>query len=136
MDPNISYNQLAYYTLSHKGNDFIHQHVVDAFAIQTANENTKPIKLVYALAGIYLHIVKKYTGKQVQEAHIKMSKKSKVFPNISLPVNRGDIYINDVLKISDPAERDKQIHKWCASVWDAFTDQHLTIIEITESLIK
>ncbi len=65
-----------------------------------------------------------------------MSKKSKVFPNISLPVNRGDIYINDVLKISDPTERDKQIHEWCASVWDAFTNQHLTIIEITEYLIK
>jgi len=136
MDINTQYNQLAFYTLAHKGEDFIHQHIVDAFAIQTANEKTKPIKLVYALAGIYLHVVKKYTGKQVQIAHIKMSNKSKVFPPIFLPTNRGKISINDVLKITDPYERDKQIHNWCASIWDALPDQHELIIHITEGLIK
>ena len=127
------YNELAYYTLSHKGKDFIHQHIVDAFAIQTANEHTKPIKITYALIGIYLHIEKGYTGKQVQMAHVEMSKKSKVFPQIILPTNRGEISIADVLKITNPEERDKQIHGWCASIWKAFTTKQELIKDITES---
>ena len=129
------YNQLAFYTLSHNGNDFIHQHLVDAYTIQTANENTKPIAIIYALAGIYLHVVENYTGKEVQEAHLKMSKKSKVFPIITLPDNRGAIKISDIIKIDNPAEKDIAIHKWCETIWQAFSEQHKVIIESTESLL-
>jgi hypothetical protein len=39
------YNELSYYTLSHSDPSFIHRNIVDAFAAQTAGENTKPIKL-------------------------------------------------------------------------------------------
>lgn len=130
------YNQLAYYTLSHPGQDFIHQHIVDAYTIQTASENTKPIAIVYALAGLYLHVVKNYTGKQVQSAHIIMSKKSKEFPTISLPDDKGSIHIKEVLSFTDPIKRDLHIHKWCVSIWEACSAQHALIIEITERLIK
>lgn len=129
------YNELAFYTLSHKGKDFIHQHLVDAYTIQTANENTKPIAIIYALAGIYLHVEKNYTGKEVQQAHLKMSKKSKVFPIIILPKNRGAITISDIIKIDDPKEKKVAIHKWCESIWQAFSSQHQIIIETTESLL-
>ena len=135
MNIDEQYNELAYYTLSHKGQDFIHQHIVDAYAIQTANEHTKPIKITYALIGIYLHVEKGYTGKQVQMAHIEMSKKSKVFPPIILPTNRGEISITDVIKITTPAERDIQIHRCCESIWEAFSTQHELIKAITESLL-
>ena len=135
MNLDDQYNELAYYTLSHKGKDFIHQHIVDAFAIQTANEHTKPIKITYALIGIYLHIEKGYTGKQVQVAHVEMSKKSKVFPKIILPTNRGEISIADVLKITDAEERDKLIHGWCETIWKAFASQQELIKDITESLL-
>lgn len=129
------YNQLAYYTLSHKGKDFIHQHLVDAYTIQTANENTKPIAIIYALAGIYLHVEKNYTGKEVQLAHMEMSKKSKQFPKITLPENRGTINISDIIKIDKPEEKDQAIHKWCASIWESISSQHKEIIELTESLL-
>ena len=39
-----AYEELCYYTLAHGDPAFIHQHVVDAFAAQTADENIKPIK--------------------------------------------------------------------------------------------
>jgi len=52
------YHELAYYTLSHQSKDFIHQYVVDAFTAQEADNETKPIAIVYALAGLYLHIIK------------------------------------------------------------------------------
>lgn len=129
------YNQLAFYTLSHKGNDFIHQHLVDAYTIQNANENSKSIAIIYSLAGIYLHVVKNYTGKEVQQAHIEMSKKSKVFPEIKLPEYRGAITISDIIKIDNPAEKDEAIHKWCETIWQAFSEQHKVIIESTESLL-
>lgn len=135
MNESLLYNQLAYYTLSHKGGDFIHQHLVDAYTIQTANENTKPIAIIYALAGIYLHVEKNYTGKEVQQAHLKMSKKSKTFPTIILPENRGAITISDIIKIDDPKEKDAAIHKWCESIWLKFSAQHKIIIELTESLL-
>lgn len=135
MQNDEQYNQLAFYTLSHKGKDFIHQHLVDAYTIQTANEHTKPIAIIYALAGIYIHVEKNYTGKEVQQAHLIMSKKSKIFPTITLPKNRGTITISDIIKIDNPEEKDIAIHKWCESVWQAFSTQHEIIIEITESLL-
>jgi Family of unknown function (DUF5946) len=63
------YYELSYYTLGHKDPGFIHQHIVDAFAAQTANQNTKPIKVAFALIGLYLYLEKDYTGKEVQLAH-------------------------------------------------------------------
>ncbi len=52
------FHELSYYTLSHQGKDFIHQHAVDAFTVQHATENTKPIALYFALAGLYLYLEK------------------------------------------------------------------------------
>ena len=38
------YNELSHYTLGHSNTIyFIHQHFVDAYMAQKANENTKPI---------------------------------------------------------------------------------------------
>ncbi len=135
MQPIDQYNQLAFYTLSHKGPNFIHQHVVDAFAIQNANENTKPITIIYALVGIYLHVEKNYTGKEVQMAHVKMTKKSKVFPHINLPSNRGAIKINDILAITAPTQRDAKIHQWCVCIWEALYDQQDSIIKLANELL-
>jgi len=46
-----AYNELAYYTLSHADPSFIHQHIVDAFAAQNADEHSKPISVAFALLG-------------------------------------------------------------------------------------
>ena len=44
---------------------FIHQHVMDAWAVQTADELTKPIQLTFALVGLYLHVEMAFSGRQV-----------------------------------------------------------------------
>jgi hypothetical protein len=36
----------------HRDPSFIHQYVVDAFAAQQADEQTKPMKLTFALVGL------------------------------------------------------------------------------------
>jgi len=57
--------ELCYSTLAHRDPSFIHQHVVDAFAAQNADEQTKLIKLTFALVGLYLHVETQFSGKQV-----------------------------------------------------------------------
>jgi hypothetical protein len=135
MFQNQQYLDLSFYTLSHKSNDFIHQHIVDAYTAQVADENTKPIAIVYALAGLYLHLEKKYSGKQVQLAHIEMSKMPKLFDPIILPENRGNITVKEVIEKPEGAERDKMIHQWCISVWDAYALEQNKVIAMTAKLL-
>ena len=126
------YNELAYYTLSLGDEEFIHQHIVDAFGAQIANEKTKPIGICFALAGLYLHLEKNYTGRQVQLAHMQMAKRRKKWPRLELPDFRGDITIADVLNTTPGGERREMIKKWCMSVWQVYIQSH----DIVESLVN
>jgi hypothetical protein len=116
-----SYNELCYYTLAHGDASFIHQHVVDAFAAQTAKENGKPIKLAFALVGLYLHVEKQFSGRQVQLAHMKLGRVKQAWPAFPLPGERGALTVAKVLAAPAGPERDAMIHQWCASVWEAFS---------------
>ena len=69
-----AYDELRAYTLAHGASSFIHQHVVDAFAAQHANASTKPITLTFALVGLYLHVEKGYSGRQVRLTHMKLAR--------------------------------------------------------------
>jgi hypothetical protein len=53
--------------------------------------NTKPITIIFALIGLYLHLEKNFTGKEVQFAHMKLVKHRKNWPNFKLP-GMGVIY--------------------------------------------
>lgn len=123
MKPDDLYNQLAFYTLAHPDPSFIHQLVVDAYTAQNADDTTKPIALVFALIGLYLHLEKGYTGKQVQRAHMELANRScnrnRTWPKLPLPVERGDVRIEDVLAANPGPARDAMIERWCAAVWKA-----------------
>ena len=133
---NDKYNELAFYTLSLQDKSFIHQYIVDAHTAQTANSNTKPIAIVFALVGLYLCVEKKYSGRQVQLIHMQMAKGKKVFPTIILPEKRGETNVADVLDKPAGSERDEMIKKWCVSVWGAYQNSRETIIDIFEQAIK
>ncbi|HEY8894696.1 MAG TPA: DUF5946 family protein [Niastella sp.] len=132
MNAGESYNALSYYTLTHPGSSFIHQHIVDAYTAQTADASTKPIGLVFALAGLYLYIEKNFTGKQVQQAHLQMAKNKRPWPAISLPAKRGDITVLDVMAAAPGPERDARIQDWAACVWKAYDNDREVIIGIVE----
>lgn len=121
------YEELCYYTLTHSDSSFIHQHVVDAFAAQTSNENDKPIKLTFALVGLYLHVEKQFNGRQVQLAHMKLARVKQDWPVFSLPKDRGAVTAADVMTSPVGPERDEMIHQWCVSVWDAFGENRQVI---------
>jgi hypothetical protein len=130
MDQQNAFYELTYYTLSHKNPNFIHQYVVDTYAAQTADENTRPIKITFALIGLYLHLEKQFSGKEVQNAHVLIAKKKKVWPKFVLPKNRGEVTVFDVLKISPGEKRDEEIDKWSKSVWNEYKDQQEKIINL------
>jgi hypothetical protein len=123
-------NELCCYTLTHSDPSFIHQHVVDAFAAQHADEHTKPIKLTFALVGLYLHVEKQFTGRQVQRAHMKLAQQKRLWPSFASPDDRGSISVADVLALPAGAERDKAIHAWCASVWEAYRNCRESVAEL------
>ncbi len=121
------YNELCYYTLAHSDPAFIHQHVVDAFGAQTADENTKPIKLTFALVGLYLHVEEQFTGRQVQLAHMKLGQEKQPWPNFFLPKERGAVTVAMVFAAPAGPERDAMIHRWCVSVWEAFRENRQAV---------
>ena len=53
-----AYDEVYVYTMGRRG--FILQHVVDAFTVQTASADTKPISIVFGLIGLYLHVEKQF----------------------------------------------------------------------------
>lgn len=135
-DKNLFY-ELSYYTLAHRDQIyFIHQHVVDAYAAQEADEHTKPIAITFTLAGLYLFLEKGYTGRQVQNAHMEMAKNKRVWPVFKFPKLRGDIAIQNVLALPAGDERDSMIKLWCASVWLAHSENHETVRILVNSILK
>jgi hypothetical protein len=132
-----SYHELCAYTLQHPDQDsFIHQYVVDAYAAQTANEQAKPITLLFALAGLYLHVERRYTGKQVQRAHMEMAKAArKDWPTLPLPNQRGAMTAVDVMRFPEGTERDAAIKRWSRAVWESWRDQHQTVATLVNGLI-
>ncbi len=127
-----AFEQLSYYTLERRDPAFIHQHVVDAFAAQTANEDTKPIKVIFALIGLYLYLEHGYTGKQVQRAHTDLGRLKRAWPRWDLPAFRGEITVSDVLDREPGAERDEMIRTWCESVWRAYRSSHQQIAGLVQ----
>ena len=122
--------ELSYYTLAHPDPAFIHQHIVDAFMAQTADRDSKPIAVAFALIGLCLYLEKNYTGKQVQLAHMTLARHKREWPKFELPEARGEITAADVL--SEPAgpRRDAKIREWCASVWQAYIQSHQQVREL------
>ena len=126
------YHNLSYYTLNHPQPGFVHQFIVDAFGAQRATAKTKPIRLAFALIGLYLHIEKEYAGRQVQQAHMRLARSKRTWPTFKLPEYRGDVNVSDVLAAPPGAERDAAIEKWCRSVWNAFRESHRQVARLFE----
>lgn len=123
-----SYDKVYVYSMGRPG--FILQYVADAFTAQTANADSKPISVVFALVGLYLHVERKFSGRQVQRVHMELGRKKRVWPTIALPEHRGTMTVLDVLAAPEGTKRDLAIDDWCRSVWLSFSADHRTIMAI------
>ncbi|HKF45810.1 MAG TPA: DUF5946 family protein [Terracidiphilus sp.] len=124
------YHELCAYTLGHGDPAFLHQHVVDAYAAQHAHESGKPIGPVFALVGLYLHVERGFTGRQVQRVHMQLGEDHRKWAMPPLPLERGAIGVRHVMAAAPGPERDAMIHRWCASVWSVFGDARNQIVEL------
>ena len=125
-----AYDELSAYTLMRGDATFIHQHVVDAFAVQYSDEHTKPIKLTFGLAGLYLKLEKQFSGREVQLAHMQMARKKHVWPDFVIPTDRGAMTPADVIAAPPGLERDRAIDAWCVSVWTPWQSNLDTIASL------
>jgi hypothetical protein len=123
-----AYDELYVYTMGRR--NFILQHVVDAHGAQTADASGKPIAIVFALVGLYLHLEKGFTGTQVQQAHIRLGRHKREWPSIALPHDRGAVTALEVMAAPSGAERDAAIDRWCEAVWNAFGASRDAIIRL------
>jgi Family of unknown function (DUF5946) len=123
-----AYDEVYAYTMGRPG--FILQHVVDAFAVQTANDRSKPIGVVFGLVGLYLRVEKQFSGHRVQKAHIQLGRRRREWPRVLLPEERGSVTVADVLVAPPGPERDRAIDDWCRSVWTAFSGNRQMIVAL------
>lgn len=130
MTPEDAYHELCGYTLTLRDPEFIHQHVVDAYTAQTADAHTKPIKLTFALVGLHLHLVKRFSGKQVQRTHMFLAGRETKWPAFPLPESRGDVTAANVLIHPPGPERAQAVDVWCASVWAAYRASHQAVADL------
>ncbi len=124
-----AYHELCAYTLTHGDPAFIHQHVVDAFMAQHADERTKPIGLTFAWS-VSTCMWKAVHGQQVQLIHMKLGRRKQSWPRFPLPDDRGAMTALDVMAFPAGPERDKAIDAWCVSLWDVFRSSRGTIVEL------
>ena len=118
-----AHDRLCAWTLTLGDADFVHQHVVDAHMLQHATPETKPIGIAFALAGLCLHLHHGYTGRAVQEAHMKMGRAGGPWPVFALPEQRGDVTAADVVAVPTGPERVAAIDGWCEAVWKPWSGQ-------------
>jgi hypothetical protein len=125
-----AYDEVYVYTMGRPG--FILQHVVDAFVVQTANDESTPIVVVFGLVGLYLHVERQFSGRQVQRVHTELGRSKRDWPRVYVPEDRGSMTVADVLAASAGCERDMAIDNWCRSVWAAFGANRQTIIALLQ----
>jgi hypothetical protein len=116
-------DELTYYTLAHGDPKFIHQHLVDAYGAQHVRQSASAIGAAFALAGLYLAVERGFTGRQVQQAHMRMARRSKQWPRFVPPEDVGPLTVGDVLAVEGP-RRDEKLMEWCTSVWSAWSKEH------------
>lgn len=125
-----AYHELCAYTLTHGDRAFIHQHVVDAWAAQHADERSKAIGVFFALVGLYLYLEQDFTGREVQRAHMELAKRPAPWPVGALPVARGAITAIDVLSCPEGAARDAMIRVWAQAVWEAYAESREQVVAL------
>ncbi len=112
------FHALTLYTLELRDPEFVHQHVVDAYAVQHAGPDSKAIAVVFGLMGLYLHLERNFTGKQVQLAHMQMARRRKDWTAPTLPKEQRARYrVADVVAALPGPERNAMIDRWCEAVW-------------------
>ncbi len=127
MTSDEAHDELAAYTLSLGDADFVHQHVVDAWTAQHASASSKPISIVFALIGLYLHVERGVSGRNVQRAHMEFARHRRDWPRFDPPSMDNTITVHDVMAAPADPDRLRMIDRWCESVWATWSAAHAEV---------
>jgi hypothetical protein len=130
-----AFSDLSCYTMALQDPVFIHQHAVDAYEAQHAGGNSRPITVVFGLIGLYLALERGYSGKEVQQAHMRIAKIRKDWPRLEPPGQPAVLTVIDVLAAAPGPERDAMILKWATAVWEGWGDRQAWVRETTDGLV-
>jgi len=89
--------------------------------------------VVFALVGLYLHVERNVTGRQVQKVHMQMASRRREWPRLSLPRESGGVVIADVVAAPAGERRYALIRAWCESAWETWWESRLQIVELLAS---
>ncbi len=126
------FDQLSFYTLAQPRSTFIHQIAIDTFTAQRADGTTRPMAVVFAVLGLYLHVERSFTGLEVQKVHMQLASRRKEWPVLPIPGTRSAIEVSDVLAAAPGADRDAAIERWCASVWETWRGCEKAVADLLE----
>lgn len=112
--------------------EFIHQMAIDTYEAQHGGGASKNIATAFGLIGLYLALVRNYSGKQVQKAHMILANHAKVWPNLTPPTASWDITVETVLRAPDD-KRKEMIREWAMNTWEGWMPEHATIIDLVET---
>jgi hypothetical protein len=125
-----AYQELAAYNLTGGRRDFIHQEAVDAYAAQHPGPPAKPIATWFGLVGLHLALDLGRTGREVQQAHMRLARHGRRWPELPAPADLTGMVVADV--ISRPADdtRDEALLLWAGEVWQHWSAVHETIASL------
>jgi hypothetical protein len=142
LDPDTRYNasgecralmhELSGYTLTHGDPRFIHQHLVDAYGAQHVRQSRSTVGAAFTLTGLYLAVERGFTGRQVQQMHMRMARHSRTWPAFIPPATMGPVTVADVLAASPGEERDGALMRWCTTVWAAWAPDQQRVREMVD----
>lgn len=132
LTPAVAHAHLAAWSLTLGDPAFVHQHVVDAWTAQTATVRSAPIGVAFALIGLCLHLEHGRTGREVQQAHMRLARVRRDWPVFALPTERGAIGPADVLAEAADPDRVAAVRGWCEAVWGAYAASQASVRALLE----
>jgi hypothetical protein len=133
-----AYHDLCGRTLTTLDRRFPHQFVVDAYAIQHATQDGKPIGILYPLVGMYLATEQDWNGREVQLGHqaLAVDKPKEGWPRIELPPVRWKLNLAEVLGNLQEGAFYDVLRDWVVATWEDLPTVHDQIRLICKPLLS
>ncbi|HEX6988302.1 MAG TPA: DUF5946 family protein [Bacillota bacterium] len=77
----------------------------------------------------------RYTGAQVQKAHMRMAARRREWPRFDLPARPAAATVLDVMKVPAVEQRDLMVRRWAAAVWASWQHGHAEVRSLYRELL-
>ncbi|WNR47149.1 DUF5946 family protein [Paenibacillus roseipurpureus] len=129
------YHELSAIFIMNPDLNFRTQHAVDAYGAQHSGSKVKNIRTAFSLIGLYLAVERKYTGRQVQQAHMELAQKNLKWSSFIEPTRPYTLTVADVLGTAEE-KRNDMLMAWSKHVWEIWEDYHEWTRNICKSNLK